>query len=95
MSAHVVRFAAGGYGRQPWCAPPHPVDPKVTLAMHESEPVFSSTTNSLDKRIGVLIEQLALAGIDVERERCDPVALRLTAANMLELALLLEAPDTH
>lgn len=45
-------------------------------------------------RIDALIERLALACIDVERERCDPEALRLTARDMLELADLLDAEES-
>ncbi len=40
-----------------------------------------------------LVERLALAGIDVEPERCDPVALRLTARDLLALADLLNAGE--
>jgi hypothetical protein len=43
------------------------------------------------ERIAELVEVLALAGIDVEPQRCDPQALRLTAEQLLELATLLDS----
>lgn len=39
--------------------------------------------------ITALVDRLALSGIDIDPRRCDPVALRLTAADLLDLAALL------
>lgn len=63
--------------------------------MDELNPASSLETTSLSRnhRIDELVEALAASLIDVEPERCDPEALRLTAAELLELASLLEASD--
>lgn len=44
-------------------------------------------------RIAALVERLAMACVDVEVERCDPDALRQTAADMRELADLLDPEE--
>jgi hypothetical protein len=44
----------------------------------------------VDARVAELVERLALSGVDVDPRRCDPAALILTAADMIELAALLE-----
>lgn len=44
--------------------------------------------------IEALVERLAMLGIDVEPDRCDPAALRMTAWDLTTLAALLEGePD--
>ena len=63
--------------------------------MTDTQSAVGPETANLSRqhRIDELVEALAASLIDVEPERCDPEALRLTAAEMLELASLLEAPD--
>jgi hypothetical protein len=48
-----------------------------------------------DDRISVLVERLAMACVDVEVERCDPVAMRETARDLLELADLLDPGEVE
>lgn len=65
--------------------------------MSDIQPVLGPETANLSRegRIDELVETLRLSLIDIEPERCDPEALRLTAAELLELASLLELPTGH